>query len=67
MIINKIESILKEKKITKSQLAKRLNIKRQSVSSQLSYWNSGGSPTIKTLKQWSEALEIDFSILMNEF
>lgn len=66
MISNKIESILLEKNISKSELARRLNVKRQSIHSQLQYWNKGGIPTLKTISLWSKALGINPNILLKE-
>ncbi len=66
MVSEKIESILLEKNISKSELARRLNIKRQSIHSQLQYWNKGGIPTLKTIKLWSKALGVSPSILLKE-
>lgn len=66
MISKKIELILKEKNISKSELARRLNVKRQSIHSQLQYWNNGGIPTLKTIYSWSEALDIRPEELLKE-
>ena len=64
MIGDRIEQILKEKKITKSQLAKKLGIQRQTVNSQLNYWKAGGEPSLRSLKKWGNALDIDYKDLI---
>ena len=66
MISEKIELILVEKSISKSELARRLKVKRQSIHSQLQYWSNGGIPTLKTIHLWSEALGIKPEELLKE-
>lgn len=66
MISNTIKLILIQKNISNSELARRLSIKRQSINSQLKYWENGGTPTIKTINAWSKAIDINPNILLKE-
>lgn len=54
----KLRDYLNNEKISITNLANKLGIKKQTVSSQLKYWESGGQPTLKTVILWSEALNI---------
>lgn len=53
-----LKKFLKSKKISITQLADLLNIKKQTVCSQIKYWETGGQPSLKTIKKWSETLKI---------
>ena len=53
-----LRNYLITKKISITNLAKKLGIKKQTVSSQIKYWENGGQPTLKTVILWSKALNI---------
>lgn len=54
----KLRNYLIAEKISITNLAEKLGIKKQTVSSQMKYWENGGQPTLKTVILWSEALNI---------
>ena len=49
---------MSKKNITKSELANRLGITRQSVSTMLNNWSRGTEPKLSTLKKWCRALGV---------
>lgn len=53
-----LRNYLITKKISITNLAEKLGIKKQTVSSQIKYWENGGQPTLKTVILWSKALNI---------
>lgn len=53
-----LRNYLITKKISITNLAEKLGIKKQTVSSQIKYWENGGHPTLKTVILWSKALNI---------
>ena len=53
-----LKNFLNNEKITVTKLAEKLGIKKQTVCSQIKYWENGGQPTLKTIALWSETLEI---------
>ncbi|MGL4392876.1 MAG: helix-turn-helix domain-containing protein [Fusobacteriaceae bacterium] len=65
MFVEMVDFILKEKGISRSELARRLNIKRQSVYGTLKYYADGRTPSFKTMKKWSIALEVDIKIFLS--
>lgn len=54
----KLKEYLKNNNISQTDLAKNLNIRKQTINSQLKYWEKNGTPTMKTIKKWSSALNI---------
>ncbi len=54
----KLRNYLITEKISITNLAEKLGIKKQTVSSQMKYWENGGQPTLKTVILWSKALNI---------
>lgn len=54
----KLRNYLIAEKISITNLAEKLGIKKQTVSSQMKYWENGGQPTLKTVILWSKALNI---------
>lgn len=53
-----LKNFLNNEKITVTKLAEKLGIKKQTVCSQIKYWENGGQPTLKTIALWSETLKI---------
>lgn len=53
-----LKIFLNNEKITITKLAEKLGIKKQTVCSQIKYWENGGQPTLKTIALWSETLKI---------
>ncbi len=53
-----LKNFLNNEKITITKLAEKLGIKKQTVCSQIKYWENGGQPTLKTIALWSETLKI---------
>lgn len=53
-----LRNYLIAEKISITNLAEKLGIKKQTVSSQMKYWENGGQPTLKTVILWSKALNI---------
>lgn len=53
-----LKNFLSNEKITITKLAEKLGIKKQTVCSQIKYWENGGQPTLKTIALWSETLKI---------
>jgi len=51
---------LENKRITQTDLSKRLGTSRQHVSNSLKRWSDGDIPNIKTLKKWSKAIGVDY-------
>ncbi|MGL4566941.1 MAG: helix-turn-helix transcriptional regulator [Fusobacteriaceae bacterium] len=66
MLSNKIKSIMVEKKISQSELARRLGVNRQTVYGQLKFWEKGGIPKIKSIYTWSKALDVPVGTLFHE-
>lgn len=61
----KIKEYLKSKNISQTDLAKILKIRKQTINSQMRYWNKGGTPTVKTIKNWAAALNISCEDFLN--
>lgn len=61
----KLKKFLIDEKISITSLAEKLGIKKQTVSSQLKYWENGGQPTLKTVALWSEKLNISKEEFIN--
>lgn len=61
----KLKKFLIDEKISITSLAEKLGIKKQTVSSQLKYWENGGQPTLKTVTLWSEKLNISKEEFIN--
>lgn len=53
-----IKRILKEKGLTQKDLAFKLNVKQETISRQIS-----GNPTLKTIKEIANALDVDIKDL----
>lgn len=54
----KLKEYLKQQKITQTELADKLKVKKQTVNSQIRYWEKGGTPTLRSILIWSKALNI---------
>lgn len=54
----KLKEYLKQRKITQSELAEKLGVKKQTIYSQMKYWDNGGTPTMRSILAWSKALKI---------
>ena len=54
MIKEAVKAILKDKKMTQLDLANKLNVKQETISRTLS-----GNPTLKSITDIAEALEVD--------
>lgn len=61
----KLKTFLISNKISLTTLAKKLDIKKQTVSSQMKYWENGGQPTLKTIAIWSKVLKISKEEFIN--
>ncbi|MBR8701297.1 hypothetical protein IX317_001098 [Fusobacterium sp. DD29] len=53
-----LKKYLKKNNISQTFLSKKLKIRKQTVSTQLKYWENGGTPTLKSIIAWSNALNI---------
>lgn len=51
---------LKNKKISQSELARKLGVSRGTINKHLHRWESGETPTLKTLKKWCSGLDEDY-------
>lgn len=60
-----LKNFLNNEKISITKLSKKLGIKKQTVSSQIKYWENGGQPTLKTIILWSKALNITTETFIN--
>lgn len=53
------EKTISDRKIKKSEIAKKLGITRQTLSTNIEKWKAGREPSIKTIKKYLEPLGID--------
>lgn len=53
-----IIKIMNEKKISRSDLARKLGVTRQSITNILKKWECGSEPKISTLNRWEMALGV---------
>lgn len=53
------EKAISDKKIKKSELARKIGITRQTLSTNIEKWKVGREPNIKTIKKYLEPLGID--------
>lgn len=60
-----IKNELKNKKTSQAEFARKLKCSRATVNSNLKHWENGHSPSIRTLKKWCKALEVDYKFFIN--
>lgn len=58
MDIKPIINIMNEKEISRSDLARKLGVTRQSITDILKKWECGSEPKVSTLNKWEHALGI---------
>lgn len=59
------EKIISDKKIKKSEIARKIGITRQTLSTNIEKWKAGREPNIKTIKKYLEVLNIDAKDFFN--
>lgn len=58
MDIKPIINIMNTKNISRSDLARKLGVSRQSITDILKKWECGSEPKISTLNKWESALGV---------
>lgn len=51
---------LKKKHISQAEFARRLNVHRGTINSQLKAWDNGKLPSVNLLKKWCTELNSDY-------
>lgn len=64
MNIKPILNIMKDKKISRSDLSRKLGVTRQSITDILKKWDCGSEPKVSTLNKWESALGIKKGTLL---
>lgn len=59
------EKAIFDKKIKKAEVARKIDITRQTLSTNIEQWKARRDPNIKTIKKYLDALDIDIKNFFN--